>query len=348
LVKRREEGKEGTRVRSAAPIALTVLIAERQQTVASALENIVGRHGGASVAATVDNADDALDFGTKIDPDVAVIDLDLSPDCSLVAGIHAKCPESRIIVLANKNGDQIEAMVKALASGAVGAMYKEDSYEQLEKAMMISSRHRPVMVEEAAGLLLGSYVDALSEKRDRDIATIKALAAAVEARDYGTGRHLTRVTDLACQTMLAVDPELARNEELAYGFTLHDVGKIGVPDSVLNKPGPLNEEEWASMRQHPEIGVRIVEPIGFSPTATDVILDHHERWDGRGYPNGLAGEEIPIAARVFAVADAFDAMTSDRPYRAAMPKDEAIEVIRLESGGHYDPHVVEVFDEVVA
>ena len=335
-------------MQSSAPSSLTVLIAERHRTVSGALEKIVGQHGSASVAATVNNRDDALELGAKVGPDVAVIDLDLSPDCSLVAGLHALTPETRIIVLADRSGDHLEAMVKALTSGAVGAMYKEDSYEQLEKAMKLSSRNRPVMAEEAAGLLLGSYVDALSEKRDRDLATIKALAAAVEARDYGTGRHLTRVTQLACETMAVVDPELSQNDELSYGFTLHDVGKIGIPDAVLNKPGPLDDAEWASMRRHPEIGVRIVEPIGFTPAATDIILAHHERWDGRGYPHGLAGEEIPVGARVFAVTDAFDAMTSDRPYRRAVPKEEALEVIRLESRGHYDPDVVKAFEDVVA
>jgi response regulator RpfG family c-di-GMP phosphodiesterase len=338
----------GGRLQTSAHGSLTVLIAERERTVAQALARIVSDSNTANIAAAVATEKDALDVGAKLQPDVAILDLELSPNCALVAGLHALCPDTRIIVLSDRGEDQGELMVKALATGAVGAMYKEDSFEQIYKAMRVSTRHTPVMAEEAAGLLLNSYLDAMSDKRDRDLATIQALAAAVEARDYGTGRHLRRVTDLACSCMEKIDAELAGNEELSFGFLLHDVGKIGIPDSVLKKPGPLDDREWASMRQHPEIGVRIVDPIGFSPVATDVILCHHERWDGSGYPHGLAGDEIPITARAFSVADAFDAMTSDRPYRGAMPREEAKAVIRLDRGHRFDPEVVDAFFEVVA
>ncbi|MGH2734452.1 MAG: HD-GYP domain-containing protein, partial [Actinomycetota bacterium] len=126
-------------------------------------------------------------------------------------------------------------------------------------------------------------------------------------------------------------------------FMLHDVGKIGVPDSILQKPGPLTSNEWVIMRSHPELGVKIVEPIGFSSTTTDIILRHHERWDGLGYPNGLRGLEIPLAARAFAIVDAYDAMTSNRPYRDAMTEDEAIAVIESERGRAFDPDIVDVF-----
>ena len=130
---------------------------------------------------------------------------------------------------------------------------------------------------------------------------------------------------------------------MSYGFTLHDIGKIGVPDAILNKPGPLSEQEWEVMQTHPRLGCKIVEPLGFSSTATDVIMCHHERWDGSGYPLGLEREEIPITARAFAVADAFDAMTSDRPYRAALPKEAALATLSDEAGTSLDPDVVEVF-----
>jgi putative nucleotidyltransferase with HDIG domain len=308
----------------------------------------VSESHGANIAAAVGTVREALDVGAKLNPDVAIVDLEVTPDCSLVAGLHALCPETRIIVLSDRGADQGELMVRALASGAVGAMYKEDSLDHLYKAVHVSTRSTPVLAEEAAGLLLNSYLDAMNDKRERDIATIQALAAALEARDYGTGRHLKRVTDLACSCMSKIDENLLANEELRYGFILHDVGKIGIPDAILNKPGPLDDREWDSMRQHPEIGVRIVTPIGFSPVATDVILSHHERWDGSGYPHGLAGDEIPITARAFSVADAFDAMTSDRPYRAAMSKNNVKDVIRLDKGRRFDPSVVDAFLEVVA
>jgi HD-GYP domain-containing protein (c-di-GMP phosphodiesterase class II) len=190
---------------------------------------------------------------------------------------------------------------------------------------------------------LRSYVDSLTEKRQRDMATIEALAEAVELRDLATGRHQHRVTELARRCVERIDPGLALNEEVAFGFMLHDIGKIGVPDAILRKAGPLDDDEWDVMRRHPEMGVRIVEPIGFAPAATEIILSHHEHWDGSGYPRRLKGEEIPVAARAFAVADAYDAMTTDRPYRGAMAKDDALEVIQTAAGRDFDPEVVEVF-----
>jgi response regulator RpfG family c-di-GMP phosphodiesterase len=326
---------------------LKILIAEPHRTVAEALGRVVDDYSAGSVTAAVSTSQDVLEIGDKIAPDVAIIDLALSPDCSVVTQLHRTSPDTRIIVMAERNGSEAEAMVKALAAGAVGAIYKEGSLESLKRALASSTRATPVVADEAAGVLLGSYVDALSEKRQRDLATIQALATAVEARDQGTGRHLKRVTDLASHTMERIDGELARNEEVCYGFMLHDVGKVGIPDAVLNKPGPLTENEWSTMRRHPEIGLEIVEPIGFSRCATDVILCHHERWDGAGYPLGLSGEEIPLVARTFSVADAFDAMTSDRPYRRAMSDEEALEVIDLDKGTRFDPEVVDTFVEVV-
>jgi putative nucleotidyltransferase with HDIG domain len=196
-------------------------------------------------------------------------------------------------------------------------------------------------------VLLGSYVESLSEKRHRDLAIIQALAGAVEARDFGTGRHLHRVTDLALACLVEMDPDLALNQEIAYGFLLHDVGKIGIPDAILNKRGELTEEEWVIMRRHPEIGAQIVRPVGLSQDATDVILYHHEHWDGSGYPFGLAGTDIPLAARIFAVADAFDAMTSCRPYRPAMSRGDAMMLIRSQAGVRYDHDAVDVLARVV-
>ena len=326
---------------------LKVLVAEQHRTSAEALGRVIDGLTDACVAAAVSDAEDVVGHGTKLCPDVAVIDLAMSPDCSVVTALHDACPDTRIIVLAEQDGSQADAMVKALAAGAVGAIYKESSIEGLARALERSTRATPVVADEAAGVLLGSYVEALSHKRQRDVAAIEALAAAVEARDLGTGRHLKRVTRLAAECIERIDPSLARNEEVLYGFMLHDVGKVGIPDAVLNKPGPLTNGEWKTMRRHPEIGLEIVEPIGFSRAATDVILCHHERWEGGGYPLGLSGEQIPVVARAFSVADAFDAMTSDRPYRPAMSQEEALAVIDLDAGKRFDPEIADTFVDVV-
>ena len=326
---------------------LRVLVAEQHRTSAEALARVVDGFSDSCVAAALSDAEEVVAHGAKLSPDVAVIDLALSPDCSVVTALHQASPDTRIIVLAERDGSEADAMVKALAAGAVGAIYKESSIDSLARALESSTRATPVVTDEAAGVLLGSYIEALSDKRQRDAATIEALAAAVEARDLGTGRHLKRVTQLAVECIEHIDPTLARNEEVRYGFMLHDVGKVGIPDAVLNKPGPLTTAEWRTMRRHPEIGLEIVGPIGFSKAATDVILCHHERWDGGGYPLGLSGEQIPVVARAFSVADAFDAMTSDRPYRAAMSQEDALAVIDLDAGTRFDPTVVDTFREVV-
>jgi HD-GYP domain-containing protein (c-di-GMP phosphodiesterase class II) len=130
---------------------------------------------------------------------------------------------------------------------------------------------------------------------------------------------------------------------LEHGVLLHDIGKIGIPDAILLKPGPLTPAEWQVMRTHPEIGRRLVERIPFLLGAVPVVYHHHERWDGTGYPLGLSGEAIPLGARIFAVADAFDAMTVDRPYSRAIGLPEARERIRTSAGSHFDPAVVETF-----
>ena len=328
------------------PPAVSVLIAERHKTVAQSLATLVTALGDACVAATVTNAADALELTRKLRPDVAVVDLDLSRECQLVRSLRDECPDTRVIVLGDRSTGDDESLIKALASGAVGAIYKEAPLEELARAVASSSPSAPVVADEATGVLLGSYLDALTEKRQRDLATIQALAQAVEVRDTVTGRHLHRVTALARDCMQEIDPGLARNEEVSFGFMLHDIGKIGVPDAVLNKPGPLAAGEWEVMRRHPELGVRIVEPIGFSETATEIILSHHEHWDGGGYPKGLEKDRIPLTARTFAIADAYDAMTTDRPYRSALTKERALESITDAAGTRYDPEVVDVFVDI--
>lgn len=323
---------------------LTVMIAERHRTIAQSLASLVRELGSAEVVAEVSTPAEALELGQSLAPDVAIIDLELSPNCALVTLLHETSPETRIVVLGDRDQGTPRGLVDALASGAVGAIFRDEmSSHDLIRALRSSSSARPVVADEAAGVLLGSYVDALSEKLKRDHSTIHALAAAVEARDAGTGQHLRRVTDLALRCMSEIDEGLSLNEEVRYGFTLHDVGKIGVPDHILSKPGPLTSDEWAVMRTHPELGVKIVEPIGFSNATMGIILHHHERWNGSGYPHGLKGLEIPLAARTFAVADAYDAMTSDRPYRAAMSEEEAIRIILDERGAAFDPDIVDVF-----
>jgi HD-GYP domain-containing protein (c-di-GMP phosphodiesterase class II) len=176
--------------------------------------------------------------------------------------------------------------------------------------------------------------------------TLVALARTVDHRDGSTGGHSIRVA--AYSRVLGVrllrDPDRVR--ALEYGALLHDIGKIAVPDAILRKAGPLDPEEWLVMRRHPELGSRMLEGIEFLREALPIVLHHHERYDGGGYPAGLKGDRIPLGARVFAVADAFDAMTSNRHYRRALGLDQTIAELKRHSGTQFDPLVIEVLESV--
>jgi ribonuclease P protein subunit RPR2 len=176
--------------------------------------------------------------------------------------------------------------------------------------------------------------------------TVRSMAYVVEAKDAYTGQHLERcrVYGLALLEGIGMAADYPDAE---FGFLLHDVGKVGVPERILNKPGPLTAAEWRVMRTHPTIGSQILTGIPGMENAAEVVRCHHEMWSGDGYPAGLCREEIPLPARVFQVVDAFDAMTTDRPYRAAMGVDRAVTELRRVAGTQFDPDVIAVFVDVV-
>jgi HD-GYP domain-containing protein (c-di-GMP phosphodiesterase class II) len=174
--------------------------------------------------------------------------------------------------------------------------------------------------------------------------TVETLAAALELRDDETGRHTRRVADLAMALTREVEPSLADDPELRYGFLLHDIGKIGIPDAILLKKGPLTPREMRILEMHTTLGEHLLSRFPFlSEVAHDVVAYHHERWDGSGYPWGLTADEIPLVARIFAVVDAYDAMTCDRPYRKAMSATRATEEIERCVGTQFDGAVVAAF-----
>lgn len=174
--------------------------------------------------------------------------------------------------------------------------------------------------------------------------TVETLAAALELRDDETGQHTRRVAELAIALTRVIEPALANDPELRYGFLLHDIGKIGVPDAILLKKGQLTAREIRTLETHTTLGEHLLSRFPFvSDLAHDVVAYHHERWDGTGYPWGLRGDEIPRVARIFAVVDAYDAMTCDRPYREAMSAFEAIEELERCSESHFDPAIVRAF-----
>jgi diguanylate cyclase (GGDEF)-like protein/putative nucleotidyltransferase with HDIG domain len=194
--------------------------------------------------------------------------------------------------------------------------------------------------------LLGTLEDAGGAAREQ-LAAAMLLAETLDLRDVGTARHSQTVGRYAEGIARTLGLPDAQVERIRAAGVLHDIGKLGVADSVLKKPGPLNDEEWAEMRRHPELGARILDHANLRDIS-GWVLAHHERADGRGYPHGLAGDEIPLEARILAVADAYEAMTADRAYRAALGHDAAQNELRAGSGTQFDPQVVGAFLAVLA
>jgi putative nucleotidyltransferase with HDIG domain len=174
-------------------------------------------------------------------------------------------------------------------------------------------------------------------------ATIEGWSRALDLRDHETEGHTQRVTDLTLRLARKIGLSEERLVHIKRGALLHDIGKMGVPDYILHKPEKLNEEELAIMRQHPQLAYAMLEPITYLQDALNIPYCHHEKWDGTGYPRGLSGTEIPLEARLFAIVDVWDAITTDRPYRKAWPREKALQYIREESGKHFDPQLVDVF-----
>jgi len=177
--------------------------------------------------------------------------------------------------------------------------------------------------------------------------TLEGWARALELRDAETRGHTRRVAELTLRLASAMNVDESQHIHIQRGAILHDIGKMAVPDSILLKPAPLTAEEWEIMRQHPRYAYELLSPIAYLASALDIPRYHHEKWDGSGYPRGLSGEQIPLAARLFAVVDVYDALTSDRPYRPAWSHEEALTYIRSETDKHFDQKVVEVFLQII-
>ena len=231
---------------------------------------------------------------------------------------------------------ELLSVVERVAGGLHATPFRAGGKREPDEQLLLYARDLRHLLELERGqrrLLQDAYHE-----------TVTALATALESKDTGTGQHSQRVHRYAVELALEVAPEIADDESVEYGFMLHDVGKIGIPDEILQKPGPLTAAERRLMQTHTVLGEQLLRGVTFlRGKGLEVVRSHHERWDGKGYPDRRGGAEIPVSARVFAVADALDAMTSDRPYRPAMTWAAAGREIEAESGAQFDPAVVEAF-----
>ena len=270
-------------------------------------------------------------------------------------GVTLSSPDVRSV-------DTLESWVPVLSNGEViGAVTVWRDVEPLNAALRNMQAGIGLIIAAAAMLLWlilrGVYTrsskqivaqsaalrEALAETERTYDATLAALSSALDVRDTETEGHARRVVRYMELIAEGLQVPTEQHATLRRGALLHDIGKIGVPDHILRKPGPLTENEWYTMKTHPDLGAKIIANVPFLEAVAVIIRAHHERWDGNGYPEGLAGEQIPLGARIFAVADSFDAMTSDRPYRRGRPLDEALAEIERCAGTQFDPQVATAF-----
>ena len=232
---------------------------------------------------------------------------------------------------------ELLAVVERLAGGLYGVPFRATRKRGTEEEQLLlyarDLRHLLELEREQRVALQSAYHD-----------TVAALASALETKDVATRAHSQRVQSYAVELAKTIDGLIADDPSAEYGFILHDIGKIGIPDPILRKPGPLDDREQALMQTHTLLGEQMLQGIPFlQGSGVEIVRSHHERWDGLGYPDQLFGEEIPLGARIFAVADTLDAITSDRPYRSAGPWERAHAEIVAESGRQFDPDVVAAF-----
>ncbi len=234
----------------------------------------------------------------------------------------------------HKNGQYIwlESSARAITDKATGSIIE------------IQAASRDITERKHAEKALQTAHNNLQEAYER---TIEGWVHALDLRDRETEGHTQRVTELTLKAARALGFSDEEFIHIRRGALLHDMGKMAIPDEILQKPGPLNEAEWKEMRRHPIYAYEMLSPISYLHDALDIPFCHHERWDGSGYPRGLKGEEIPLVARLFAIVDVWDALCSDRPYRKRLPRAEVAEYIRENSGKLFDPKLVEVFLSVV-
>lgn len=303
------------------------------------------------------NPQDELEFQAARGMDRLTID---KPDFQVSKSIIRRVEQDKIPLLTNNAqkeddfGQQRSIVLLKLRSvlcvpmllkeRVLGIIYIDNSMQ----TGAFSEHDRDLLVAIAANAAVAIENARLYEEiRDAYDTTLEGWAHALELRDKETEGHSARVVELS----LLLGREMGLSEEdllhLKRGALLHDMGKMAIPDRILLKTGPLNPDEWDEMHRHPELAYQFLNNIAYLRKALDVPYCHHEKWDGTGYPRGLKASEIPLLARIFSVVDVWDAITSDRPYRAGMSKEEAIEHLYLQAGRHFDPLVVEAFINVV-
>jgi putative two-component system response regulator len=308
-----------------------ILVVDDEPSIVDVLTRFLTREGYAVVTAS--NGRQALEQVQREQPDLILLDVTMPEMDGFTVCQRLKEDErTALIPITMLTGlDDREHRTRGIEAGADDFLTKP--FEQSILRARIRSQLR---------------LKRLTDQLEHTEHVIFMLAQAVEAKDVYTEGHLRRLRTYGEQ--LAIACGLSANDVRAvrYGGILHDIGKIGVDEAILRKPGPLTDDEIAQMRRHPEIGAGIISQMRFAKDVAPIISGHHEYWDGSGYPHGLRGEEIPLGARIITIVDAYDAMTTDRPYRAALGMEETVRRLRAGRGTQFDPEMLDIFLELLA
>ena len=301
------------------------------------------------------SAEDAIAELREKDYQLVISDITMSGMSGLEMIPHVKVVSPDTVIVMISGMQTIESAIKALRLGAFDYLMKPFDLRQAEAAVSRALDHHELIaakrryenhLEDLVTQRTAELDEALNSLENAYRSTLRALTAALETRDAETHGHSERVVTFSLRLGREYGLNSKEMKALEFGSLLHDIGKIGVPDAILRKPAKLTDEEWVRMREHPLHGQQILRGIKFLEGAARVVAQHHEKWDGSGYPLGLKGEEIDICARIFSVADAFDAITSDRVYRQGRPYEAAVQELNEWVGRQFDPKVVEAFHRV--
>lgn len=322
----------------------TVLIVDDEYSGRETLQSVLEGEGYNLLMA--ENGMQAIEKAKAYQPDVILLDV-MMPGMTgfeVCERIRSDPQVAEIPIIILTALDDRDSLLTGLKAGADDFISKPfDRFELRARLIGITRLNRYHKLVDEREKLQKAHEHLL----DAYDATIAGWSHAMDLRDRETEGHSQRVTELTLKLAKAFGIEEDALTHIRHGALLHDMGKLGIPDSILQKPDQLNPEEWVVMRKHPQLAYEMLYPVEYLRPALDIPYCHHEKWDGTGYPRGLKGEEIPLAARIFAIVDVWDAITSDRPYRPAFTIDQALAHIREQSGRHFDPQVVDVFFKLV-
>ena len=333
--------------------AQRVLVVDDEEPIRKLIASLLGARGYR--IATAGSGREALEKLALEPFDLVVSDINMPglDGIALLTEISGNYPDVGVLMLTGC--EDVTTAVGAMKGGALDYVLKpfqpDDLIAAVERALdkrreLITKSSRLQLLEQTVLQQTEELRDVLAHLDQASQTTLEALVTALDAREHETHAHSQRVGEYTVRLAHEMGVDAESVKVIRRGAMLHDIGKIGIPDRVLLKPGRLTDTEWDEMRRHPQIGYWILRGIEGLKPAAEIVLAHHERYDGRGYPRQLSGEDIPLGARIFSVMDTFDAITSDRPYRGGRSYPEALGEIEAGAGGQFDPRVVEHFRRI--